>query len=145
MHAGRHYTLKEDVTWTGRDILVFATIACLPVVMCMFDVPLPPLPWAPVAVLGTAVAFVTGFKSNAAYGRLWEARKIWGAILNASRSFTIHLREYVGDRDDGVVRSCQSSGSHGTSAPRERNVTVRPSRRPCRRSRRPCPGRPHRE
>ncbi|MFN3241962.1 MAG: bestrophin family protein [Planctomycetota bacterium] len=105
MHAGRHYTLKEIVSWTGRDILVFSMIACLPMVLCMAGVPLPPLPWAPVAVLGTAVAFVTSFKSNAAYGRLWEARKIWGAILNASRSFAIHLREYVGDRDDGVVRA----------------------------------------
>ncbi|HPJ52776.1 MAG TPA: bestrophin family ion channel, partial [Flavobacteriales bacterium] len=38
------------------------------------------IPWVPLAVIGTAVAFYVGFKNNSAYDRLWEARKIWGAI-----------------------------------------------------------------
>ena len=105
MHAGRHYTLKEVLSWTGYDLLAFTAIAIVPVTLCTLGVALPPVPWAPVAVLGTAVAFVTSFKSNAAYGRLWEARKIWGGIVNASRSFVIHLKEYVGEQDDGVVRA----------------------------------------
>jgi hypothetical protein len=28
------------------------------------------LPWLPIALLGTAVAFVVGFKNNASYGKL---------------------------------------------------------------------------
>jgi putative membrane protein len=104
MHAGRHYSLKEVLTWTGYDLLAFSVLALVPVTLCLLGVTIPPVPWAPVAVLGTAVAFVTSFKSNAAYGRLWEARKIWGGIVNASRSFVIHLQEYVGDKDDGAVR-----------------------------------------
>lgn len=43
------------------------------------------VPWLPVSVIGTAVAFYVGFKNNAAYDRLWEARKIWGGIVNTSR------------------------------------------------------------
>jgi putative membrane protein len=46
-------------------------------------------------VLGTAVAFVTGFKCNAAYGRLWEARQVWGAIVNASRSWGVMVRDLI--------------------------------------------------
>lgn len=45
------------------------------------------LPWLPVSVIGTAVAFFVGFKNNQAYDRLWEARKIWGGIVNESRTW----------------------------------------------------------
>jgi predicted membrane chloride channel (bestrophin family) len=49
------------------------------------------IPWVPVALIGTAEAFYVGFKNNQAYDRLWEARKIWGGIVNSSRSFTSML------------------------------------------------------
>ena len=45
------------------------------------------IPWLPVSVIGTAVAFYVGFKNNQAYDRMWEARKIWGGIVNESRSW----------------------------------------------------------
>lgn len=45
------------------------------------------IPWLPISLIGTAVAFYVGFKNNSAYGRVWEARKIWGAIVNSSRSW----------------------------------------------------------
>ncbi len=45
------------------------------------------IPFLPVATIGTAVAFYVGFKNNAAYDRLWEGRRIWGGITNASRTF----------------------------------------------------------
>ncbi|MDC8103049.1 MULTISPECIES: bestrophin family protein [Chryseobacterium] len=49
------------------------------------------IPWVPLALIGTAEAFYVGFKNNQAYDRLWEARKIWGAIVNSSRSFAAML------------------------------------------------------
>lgn len=33
------------------------------------------------------MAFFLGFKNNSSYDRTWEARKIWGAIVNESRTF----------------------------------------------------------
>ena len=33
------------------------------------------------------MAFFIGFNNNQAYDRWWEARKIWGGIVNDSRSF----------------------------------------------------------
>ncbi len=53
------------------------------------------LPWAPVAVLGTALAFILGFRNNAAYDRIWEARKIWGGIVNSSRSWGMKVEVMV--------------------------------------------------
>jgi putative membrane protein len=53
------------------------------------------LPWLPVALLGTAVSFVIGFKNNASYDRLWEARRVWGSIINISRSWGIMVKDYI--------------------------------------------------
>lgn len=51
------------------------------------------VPLAPVALVGTAVAFLVGFQNNAAYDRIWEARKIWGGIVNTSRSLIITVKD----------------------------------------------------
>jgi putative membrane protein len=39
------------------------------------------------AVLGTVMAIVLGFKNNSAYQRWWEARTLWGHVVNESRTF----------------------------------------------------------
>lgn len=43
----------------------------------------------PMSVIGTALAFLIGFRNNSAYGRWWEARKIWGKLVNDSRHFSL--------------------------------------------------------
>ena len=55
------------------------------------------IPWLPVSLIGTALAFYVGFKNNQAYDRSWEARKIWGGIVNLSRSFTVACKGFIGD------------------------------------------------
>ncbi len=56
------------------------------------------IPWLPLSVIGTAVAFYVGFKNNSAYDRLWEARKIWGGIVNNSRTWGANVRSYVSNQ-----------------------------------------------
>jgi len=46
------------------------------------------VPTEVVSVLGVALAIILGFRNSSAYDRWWEARKIWGGIVNESRSFT---------------------------------------------------------
>ena len=53
------------------------------------------IPWLPVSLVGTAVAFYVGFKNNQSYDRVWEARKIWGAIVNSSRSWGTMVNNYT--------------------------------------------------
>lgn len=55
------------------------------------------IPFLLVSTVGTAVAFYVGFKNNSSYDRLWEARKIWGAIVNVSRTFGVFTLNTVGD------------------------------------------------
>ncbi len=45
--------------------------------------------------MGIAVALYLGFKNNASYDRTWEARKIWGGIVNDSRSFAGSVLAFV--------------------------------------------------
>lgn len=53
------------------------------------------IPWLPISVIGTAVAFYVGFKNNQAYDRMWEARKIWGGIVNDSRTWGMMVDSFV--------------------------------------------------
>jgi len=57
------------------------------------------IPWVPVALLGTATAFISGFKNTQTYNRSWEARQIYGAIINSSRTFGIMVKDFVRAED----------------------------------------------
>lgn len=96
MHSGRNYQLKEALYWTRRDIYLHLLLAAIPTVLytisgCSWLA----VPWVPIAMVGTAVAFVVGFKNNASYDRLWDARKAWGSIVNTSRTWGIMVKDYV--------------------------------------------------
>jgi putative membrane protein len=45
------------------------------------------LPDVPLSIFGGVIGVITGFRNSSAYARWWEARTIWGAIVNNSRSF----------------------------------------------------------
>lgn len=44
------------------------------------------IPLSVPAILGTVISLLLGFRSNQAYDRWWEARHVWGAIVNDSRT-----------------------------------------------------------
>lgn len=69
------------------ELLVLVVVAFATFVQIEFlsDWVQPPV--AVVGVLGTAISFFIGFINAQAYDRWWEARKIWGAFVNDSRSF----------------------------------------------------------
>ncbi len=96
MYTRRIFPIRGVLKWTRRYIFIFFLVATIPVVM--FDVLRMKwlhVPWLPMSVLGIAVAFIIGFKNNASYDRLWEARKIWGGIVNTSRSWTIMVKDFI--------------------------------------------------
>ncbi|RPE12942.1 hypothetical protein EGT74_05200 [Chitinophaga lutea] len=61
------------------------------------------IPVSVTGVLGTALAFFIGFNNNQAYDRWWEGRKIWGAIVNDSRSWARNLLNYCDNGKAGEV------------------------------------------
>lgn len=60
--------------------------------------------WQPISLLGVAVAFYLGFKNNASYDRTWEARKIWGGIVNSSRTFGSAVSAFVQGENSEEVK-----------------------------------------
>jgi putative membrane protein len=96
VHTGKRYRLRELLLYTKRETLFMAAVASVPTVLSVvlgwrwIEVP-----WVPIAMLGTASAFTVGFRNNATYARAWEARQIWGAIVNTSRTWGIMVRDLL--------------------------------------------------
>lgn len=97
MHTGRRYSPLDFFRWTRRDTYWMLLLATIPTVLYAFGLTFIALPWQPIAIMGTVVAFIVGFKNNASYNRIWEARQIYGAIINNSRSFAYTLRDALGE------------------------------------------------
>ncbi|NNL03203.1 MAG: hypothetical protein HKP39_13090, partial [Eudoraea sp.] len=98
MYIGRVYRIMDMVKWTRFETFWFIFIIIIWVCAYYFlDLNWLRIPWTPMALIGTAVAFVIGFQNNAVYGRIWEARKIWGGIVNTSRTFGVFVQDMLSD------------------------------------------------
>lgn len=51
-------------------------------------------------ILGFVISLLLVFRTNTAYDRWWEARKLWGALVNNSRNFAIKLSAMLKDEND---------------------------------------------
>lgn len=56
---------------------------------------LPDIPIAIPAFIGTAISVILSFKLNQSYDRWWEARKIWGGIVNESRNLLLQSQAFI--------------------------------------------------
>jgi ion channel-forming bestrophin family protein len=98
MYIGKRYPFWGVIVWSQKYIYYFLTIDVIPIALFYyFGWTWLAIPWQPIALIGIGVSFYLGFKNNSSYDRLWEARKIWGGIVNASRSFTVSARDFVGN------------------------------------------------
>ncbi|MEM9142970.1 MAG: bestrophin family ion channel [Bacteroidota bacterium] len=96
MHIKRTYTTLEMAAWTRYETFLFFLIVTVwAAAYYFFDLGWLKIPWTPLALIGTAVAFVIGFQNNSSYGRIWEARKIWGGIVNTSRTWGMYLQDML--------------------------------------------------
>lgn len=81
-HAG-------TISPTWPRILLMTGIACVvTAVQMLLDIEEYTLTATPFTLIGLALGIFLGFRNNAAYDRFWEARKLWGQLVNSSRSFT---------------------------------------------------------
>jgi len=95
MHTGKSYKLLEFLHWTRKDIYILTVLGVVPVVAYQIgDLKWLGIPWTVVALLGTATAFIVGFKNLQTYNRTWEARQIWGDILSSSKSWGVMSRDF---------------------------------------------------
>ena len=96
MYTQKKYSRRTMLRWTRRETRFFIIWALIITSLHnLLGLQWLQIPWTALALIGTAVAFLIGFQSNAVYGRLWEARQIWGGIVNDSRMFTIMIKEMI--------------------------------------------------
>ena len=79
---------RKAIMYTWRELIFFTILSS--VVFYLFDIleyKYLTIPFTPLGVMGTALAFFLAFRNNTSYDRWWEARKIWGGVVNYSRSW----------------------------------------------------------
>lgn len=87
-------TWKVDLLMMGLCVVAYFVDT-----MLLKEVQIPPaLP----TLMGTAIAFFIGFNNNQAYDRWWEARIIWGELVNNSREWARSIMAYCSVPADGT-------------------------------------------
>ena len=59
------------------------------------------------AIMGTIVGLLLAFRTAQSYDRWWEARKVWGEIVNDSRTLIRQVRQFMPDSDDELQEFAQ--------------------------------------
>ena len=86
-------------------LIVFALGIIIHFLTEKFFTYLPAMPLTIATFLGTAISVLLSFKMSQSYDRWWEARKVWGAIVNDSRSFVLQLQAFItGDNAPAEIK-----------------------------------------
>ena len=87
------------IVW--RELLVIAAVSALPVVALIeLDLGDYAINTSIPLVIGTAIAIFLGFRTNSAYERWWEARKLWGGMISDSRNLVRFSKQFLLAHDD---------------------------------------------
>jgi ion channel-forming bestrophin family protein len=68
------------------------------------------LPHIPLALFGSAIGVILAFRNQSSYGRWWEARTLWGSLVNNSRSWArqaITVMMPLNDAEAGELKVMQ--------------------------------------
>ncbi|HEY8219671.1 MAG TPA: bestrophin family ion channel [Methylobacter sp.] len=94
--------LRSALMWKGSvtprilpNLLLMTCYCGLIVVLDQYWRPLPHLDVTPFEYTGVVLGLVLVFRTNAGHERWWEARKLWGGIVNQSRNIVIEALNYT--------------------------------------------------
>jgi putative membrane protein len=87
--------------------LLYVSVIALAVyyISSEFEHLIPEIPLAIPTFMGTAISVILSFKLSQSYDRWWEARKIWGSIVNDSRTLVLQLQSFAGKSAAPVIRT----------------------------------------
>ena len=84
MITKRRFSPLKVLPYVQGELLLALTVSAAAYSLHRWE-PLVALPFSIAATLGGALAIFIGFRNNSAYGRWWEARTLWGGIVNSTR------------------------------------------------------------
>jgi putative membrane protein len=93
--------LRGALMWRGsvtpRILPSLLLMSCYPLLIVALDQywrPLPHFDVTPFEYTGVVLGLVLVFRTNAGHERWWEARKLWGGIVNQSRNLVVQVLSY---------------------------------------------------
>ncbi|GAB4456480.1 MAG: bestrophin family ion channel [Armatimonadaceae bacterium] len=89
MIVRKRLSVRRVIHYTGKETAAFGILSLLVSMLYLYQhqftfLTIEP---APLTLIGSALTIFLGFRTNSAYARWWEARILWGGIVNYSRSF----------------------------------------------------------
>jgi putative membrane protein len=92
----------------GRPLCLFLAVSVIVTVLELRSHPFKaiPIPDITLSVIAAALGVLLGFRTNSAYGRWWEARQLWGRLVNCSRSLA---RQAVSFSESGERRQGEAN------------------------------------
>lgn len=98
-------SLLRLLTWQWRNVALFVGFALATVLLTRIPgLEFLALPVLPLQVIGAALGIFVSFRTNSAYDRWWEGRKLWGRLINVSRMFATQAVMYVQPADKAVAQ-----------------------------------------
>lgn len=98
MHIGKSYKFSAFLFWTRRKIYTLIILGIIPVILYhLLGIRWLVVPWTVVSLLGTATAFIVGFKNTQTYSRTWDGHTVWTNIGNSSKAWAVMCRDYFQD------------------------------------------------
>lgn len=88
-------SLLRMLLWQWRAALAFLSTGALAVGLHALGWTWLALPSLPVSVAGATLGFYVAFRTNNAYERWWEGRRLWGGLVNASRLLASQAIAYL--------------------------------------------------
>ena len=110
MIVKRNFNLQK-VFWNIRfETITTLLIAILVFALHTYQLMVIALPFSVAGILGSALAIFIAFRNQSSYARWWEARTIWGGIINNSR---ILARQVIANMDNAVSMGKVSEADAG--------------------------------
>jgi putative membrane protein len=85
-------------------LIIFSLVVTIAVVGEFTSGILPDLVISIPALLGTSISILLSFRVSQSYDRWWEARKIWGLIVNDARTFALQITTFLPDGNESLVK-----------------------------------------
>jgi putative membrane protein len=85
MIVKRNFNPIKVIQYVKTELIFSVAIAVTVFVLHKQGVTAISFPFSIAAILGSALAIFIAFRNNSSYSRWWEARTLWGGIINSSR------------------------------------------------------------
>jgi putative membrane protein len=85
MIVKRNFNPLKVIQYVKSELVFSVLITVLVFALHKQNITAIAFPFSITAILGSALAIFIAFRNNSSYSRWWEARTIWGSIINSSR------------------------------------------------------------